>query len=301
MNVFVTGATGYIGSAVARELLNAGHQVVGLARSDQAAERLSAVGAEVHRGNLDDPDSLYDGARTADGVINLAFNNISDTTDFAASLQAELRAVETMGAALEGSGKPLVIVSGTLGLAFLRLGRLGTEEDVPDPASPRVAAENVAIALSRRGVRSASIRCAPTVHGEGDKAGFISSLIGIARARGVSAFVGDGSNRWPAVYRLDAARLFRLAVEAAPAGSRLHAVGEEGIPFRDIAEAIGRQLKLPVVSIEASDAGAHFGFLATFVSVDNPTSSALTRQRLGWQPQGPGLIADIEQGHYFRY
>jgi nucleoside-diphosphate-sugar epimerase len=300
MNVFVTGATGYIGSVVVRELLSARHQVVGLARSDQAAAQLSAVGAEVHRGNLDDPGSLYDGARAADGVINLAFNNISETTDFAASLQAELRAIEVMGEALEGSGKPLVIVSGTFALSFMRLGRLGTEEDAPDPPLPRVASERLAIAFSERGVRSASVRCAPSVHGEGDKAGFISSLIGIARARGVSAYVGAGSNRWPAVHRLDAARLFRLAVEAAPAGSRLHAVGEEGIPFRDIAEAIGHQLKLPVVSVAASDAGAHFGFLSAFVSADNPTSSALTRERLGWQPEGPGLLADIEQGHYFQ-
>jgi nucleoside-diphosphate-sugar epimerase len=299
MRVFVTGATGYIGSAIVRELLAAGHQVVGLARSDTAAAALKAAGAEVHRGALDDLDSLRDGAAAADGVIHLAFNNISLTTDFAASVQADLRAVETIGAALEGSGKPFVITSGTLLLASL--GRLVTEEDVADPAFPRVASENAAIAFAKRGVRSSVVRLAPSVHGEGDKHGFVPSLIGIARVKGVSAFVGDGSNRWPAVHRLDAARLFRLAAEAAPAGSRLHGAGEEGVPFREIAEAIGRQLKLPVVSIEASDAGAHFGFLSAFVSADNPTSSKQTQELLGWRPEGPALIADIEQGHYFNH
>jgi nucleoside-diphosphate-sugar epimerase len=301
MRIFVTGATGYIGSAVTRELLTAGHQVLGMARSDAAAARLASVGADTHRGALDDLNSLYDGARAADGVIHLAFNNISETTDFAAACQADLRAVETIGAALEGSGKPFVVTSGTLMLAMLRLGRIGTEEDVADSAIPRVASENAAIALAERGVRSSVVRLAPTVHGEGDKAGFVTSLIGIARAKGVSAFVGDGSNRWPAVHRLDATRLFRLAVEAAPAGSRLHGAGEEGIPFREIAEAIGRQLKLPVVRVAPEDAGNHFSFLSTFVQLDNPTSSALTRQRLGWLPQGRGLIADIEQGHYLNY
>jgi nucleoside-diphosphate-sugar epimerase len=300
MKVFVTGATGYIGSAVVRELLEASHQVLGLARSDAAAARLASVGAEVHRGALDDLNSLYDGARAADGVIQLAFNNISETTDFAAACQADLRAVETIGAALEGSGKPFVVTSGTAGLARLGLGRPGTEEDVPDPAVPRVASENAAVALSQRGVRSSVVRLPLSVHGEGDH-GFVPSLIGIARAKGVSAFVGDGLNRWPAVHRLDAARLFRLAVEAAPAGSRLHGAGEEGVPFREIALAIGRQLNLPVVSIEASDTGDHFGFLAPMVSADNPTSSATTRQLLGWRPQGPGLIEDIEQGHYFTH
>ena len=297
MRVFVTGATGYIGSAIVRELLAAGHQVVGLARSDTAAAALKAAGAEVHRGNLDDLDSLRSGAVASDGVIHTAFNNISLTTDFAAAGQADLRAVEAIGAALEGSGKPFVVTSGTLALAML--GRLVTEEDVSDPALPHGASENAAIALAERGVRSSVVRLALSVHGEGDKHSFVPSLIGIARAKGVSAFVGDGSNRWPAVHRLDAARLFRLAAEAAPAGSRLHGAGEEGVPFREIAEAIGRQLKLPVVSIEASDAGAHFGFLSAFVSADYPTSSKQTQELLGWRPQGHALIADIEQGHYF--
>jgi nucleoside-diphosphate-sugar epimerase len=296
MRIFVTGATGYIGSAVVRELLDAGHQVAGLARSDRAAGALTAAGAEVHRGTLDDPGSLHDGAAAADGVIHLAFTNISETTDFAASLKADLRAVEAIGAALDGSGKPFAVTSGTFMAATP--GRVITEEDPGTPGMPRVEAENTTLALAERGVRSSVVRLAPSVHGEGDKAGFIPALIGIARAKGVSAFVGDGSNRWPAVHRLDAARLFRLAVEAAPAGSRLHGTGEEGIPFRDIAAAIGRQLNLPAVSVAAEDAAGHFGFLSGFVAVDNPTSSALTRKRLGWRPEGPGLIADIETGHY---
>lgn len=301
MRIFVTGATGYIGSAIVRELLTAGHQVLGLARSDAAEALLASAGADVHRGALNDLDSLHSGAVAADGVIHTAFNNISETTDFAAVLQTDLRAVEAMGAALEGSDKPFVVTSGTLLLSTLMLGRLGTEDDVLDFSLPRIASENVAIALAARGMRSSVVRLAPSVHGEGDMHGFVPSLIGIARAKGVSAYVGDGSNRWPAVHRLDAARLFRLAAEAAPSGSRLHGAGEEGIPFHDIAEAIGRQLKLPVVSIEASDAAAHFSFLSAFVSADNPTSSTQTQELLGWQPQGPGLIADLEQGHYFTH
>jgi nucleoside-diphosphate-sugar epimerase len=293
MRVFVTGVTGYIGSTIVRELLAAGHQVVGLARSDTAAAALKAAGAEVHRGNLDDLDSLRRGAVASDGVIHTAFNN----TDFAAANQADLRAIEAIGVALEGSGKPFVVTSGTLALAML--GRLVTEEDVSDPALPHGASENAAITLAERGVRSSVVRLALSVHGEGDKHSFVPRLINIARAKGVSAFVGEGSNRWPAVHRLDAAGLFRLAVEAAPAGSRLHGAGEEGVPFRDIAEAIGRQLKLPVISIEASDAGAHFDFLSAFVSADYPTSSKQTQELLGWRPQDPALIADIEQGHYF--
>ena len=297
MRVFVTGATGYIGSAVVRELLGTGHQVVGLARSDAAAAALIAAGAAVHRGDLSDLDSLRDGAAAADGVIHTAFNNFSETTDMAASVQADLRAVETIGTALKGSAKPFVVTSVTFLLA--RLGRLGTEEDVSDTAVPRAAAENAAIALAERGVRSSVVRNALSVHGEGDTRGFVSSLIGIARAKGVSAVVGDGANRWPAVHRLDAARLYRLAVEAAPAGSRLHGAAEEGVPFKAIAEVIGRHLNLPTVSIAAEDPGAHFGFLSAFASADNPTSSALTQQSLGWRPEGPGLIADLEQGHYF--
>jgi len=298
VRVFVTGATGFIGSAVVPELLEAGHQVVGLARSDKAAAALTAVGAEVHRGALDDLDSLHDGAAAADGVIHLAYNH--DFSDFVANGKLDLRAVETLGAALVGTGKPLVVTSGTLMLVMAAPGRLGTEEIAPDPGSdaPRIASENAAMSLAERGVRTSVVRLAPTVHGEGDK-GFVPRLIGIAREKGVSAFVGDGSNRWPAVHRLDAARLFRLAVEAAPAGSILHGAGEEGVPFRDIAEVIGRQLKVPVADITAEDAGEHFGFLSALVPLDNPTSSALTQKQLGWHPVQPALIPDLEDGHYF--
>jgi nucleoside-diphosphate-sugar epimerase len=298
MRVFVTGATGFIGSAVVRELLDAGHEVVGLARSDTAAAALTAVGAQVHRGALDDPDSLHDGAAAADGVIHLAFNH--DFSDYVANGKLDLRAVEALGAALEGTGRPLVVTSGTLMLTMMG-GRLGTEEVAPDPGSgaPRIASENATMALAARGVRASVVRLSPTVHGEGDK-GFVPTLIDIARKTGVSAFVGDGSNRWPAVHRLDAAHLFRLALEAAPAGSILHGAADEGVPFRDIAELIGRRLKLPVAGVAAEDASRHFGFLAAVVPLDNPTSSALTQKLLGWRPEHPALVPDLEAGHYFK-
>jgi nucleoside-diphosphate-sugar epimerase len=302
MRVFVTGATGFIGSAVVRELHDAGHRVVGLARSDSAAAALTAADVEVHRGALDDLDSLHEGAAAADGVIHLAFNHDFSNlvSNFVANGKRDLRAVETLGAALEGTGKPLVVTSGTLMITMIAPGRLGTEEIVADPGSdaPRIASENAAIALAQRGVRTSVVRLAPTVHGEGDK-GFVPSLIGFARENGVSAFVGDGSNRWPAVHRLDAARLFRLALENAPAGSMLHGTAEEGVPFREIAEVIGRQSKLPVAGVDAEKAGEHFGFLSAFVPLDNPTSSALTQRQLGWHPVQPALIPDLEKGHYF--
>jgi nucleoside-diphosphate-sugar epimerase len=294
MRIFVTGASGYIGSAIVPELTGAGHQVVGLARSDASAAALAAAGAEVHRGALDDLDSLRAGAAAADGVIHLAY--VHDFSNIEASGSIDLRAVETLGAALEGSGKPFVGTSGTLVVAA---GRLATEEDAGPAGARRVDSEDTALSMAERGVRSSFVRLAPTVHGEGDSHGFVPSLIGIARENGASAFVGDGSNRWPAVHRLDAARLFRLAVEAAPAGTRLHGADEEGVPFRDIAEAIGHHLGLPVVSVSPEEAGDHFGWLAPLVSIDNPTSSVLTRERMGWQPTHPGLIDDLDQGHYF--
>ena len=299
MRVFVTGASGHIGSAVVPELREAGHEVVGLARSDESAAAIKAAHAEARRGSLDDLELLADAAATADGVIHLAFmHEAMRAGDYLTAAAADLRAVETIGDALEGTGKPFVVTSGTLLLAFAAPGRLGTEEDTVD-SGPRIDSENAAIALADRGVRSSAIRLPPSVHSSLDHHGFVPTLIGIAREKGISAYVGDGRTRWPAVHTLDAARLYRLALEAAPSGSRLHAVGDEGVPFKDIAEAIGRNLNLPVVSISAEEAAAHFGFLGGLVSVDNPTSSALTRELLAWRPEHPGLIADIDEGHYF--
>jgi nucleoside-diphosphate-sugar epimerase len=301
MRVFVTGASGHIGSCVVPELLQAGHEVVGLARSEKSAAAMRDAGAEAVRADLDDLDTLRGAAAAADGVIHLAFGH--DRGDFAAAAATDLRAIETIGAVLEGSGKPFVVTSGTALLASLGpLGRPGTEEDAvtADPLSPRVASENAAIMLAGRGVRSSVIRLPPTVHGPEDQHGFVPRLIGIARDKGVFAYVGDGSNRWPAGHELDAARLYRLALEAAPAGSRLHGVGDEGVPFRTIAEVIGRQLDVPVVSIPAEEAEARFGFLGALLQVDNLTSSARTQALLGWRPVHPGLIPDLEEGHYFK-
>jgi nucleoside-diphosphate-sugar epimerase len=297
MRVFVTGASGFIGSAVVPELIGAGHQVVGLARSDASADALAAAGAQVHRGALDDLDSLRAGAAASDGVIHLAF--IHDFADYAGAAQTDVRAIETLGAALERSGRPLVVTSGILGLPA---GRLGTEQDAPDPgntaAAPRIAGAQAALSLAARGVRSSVLRLPPSVHGERDH-GFVATLIAIARDKGVSGYIGDGSNRWPAVHRIDAAHLFRLALETAPAGSVLHGVADEGVPVRDIAEVIGRHLDLPVVAIAPEDAGEHFGWLGGFLAADVPASSALTRERMAWQPTRPGLIDDLDQGHYF--
>ena len=300
MRVFVTGASGYIGSAIVRELLASGHQVLGLARSDAGAAQVASAGADVQRGALDDLDSLRSGAAAADGVIHTAY--IHDFSDFARAAQTDLRAVETIGATLEGSGKPFVVTSGTLMLTFLLPpGRLGTEEDVADAGSvlPRIASENAAIALSRRGVRSSVVRLPPSVHGEGDH-GFVPTLISIARTKDVSAYPGDGSNHWPAVHRLDAAHLFRLALEKAPAGSVLHAVADEGVPVREIAGVIGRRLGVPVVALPVEEAREHFGFLGQFFSMDSPASSTLTQQRLGWHPVQPALLADLDQDYYFK-
>jgi nucleoside-diphosphate-sugar epimerase len=297
MRVFVTGATGWIGSAIVPELIDAGHQVVGLARSDRAAAALESAGADVHRGALDDLDSLRSGAAAGDGVIHTAF--IHDFSRLDSAGRTDLRAVQTLGAALEGSGRPLVIASGT---ALVAPGRVATEEDSSEPGSAgshRVASEHAAIALASRGVRSSVVRLPPSVHGEGDH-GFVPVLIGTARTTGVSGYIGDGSNRWPAVHRLDAARLFRLAVEAAPAGSVLHGVGEEGVPVRDIAAVIGRHLNVPVVSVSPEQAGDHFGWLAGFLAGDVPASSALTQERMGWSPVHAGLTEDLGHGHYFQ-
>ena len=296
MRVFVTGATGFIGSAVVRELIDAGHQVTGLARSDRAAAALTAAGAEVHRGTLEDPGSLRSGAAAADGVIHTAYiHDFSENNDAAAYARVDGRAIETIGEALAGSGRPLVVASGLVHTP----GRLATEEDdAPgNPAYPRVS-EPVALSLAGRGVRVSVVRLPPSVHGRGDH-GFVPALIGIARAKGRSAYVGDGSNRWAAVHRLDAAHLFRLALEAAPAGTRLHGVGDEGVPFRDIAEVIGKHLNLPVTALSPEEAQGHFGLFALFAGMDVPASSAVTRDRFGWQPVHPGLIADLDEGHYF--
>jgi nucleoside-diphosphate-sugar epimerase len=297
MQVFVTGASGHIGSPLVAELLQAGHKVVGLARSERSAAALTAAGADVVRADLDDLDSLSQAAATADGVAHLAFKHEAMLSgDYASAVAADLRAIETFGDALAGTGKPLVTTSGTLMLAGL--GRLSTEADVIE-SGPRVDAENAVIGFAANRVRSSAVRLPPTVHSSLDHHGFIPLLIAIARQKGSAAYVGDGSSRWPAVHTLDAAHLYRLALESAPAGSRLHAVGDEGVPFREIAGSIGRHLDLPVVSIRPEDAADHFGFLGALVALDNPTSSARTQQLLGWQPEHPGLIDDLDQGHYF--
>ena len=292
MRIFVTGASGWIGSAVVPELIGAGHQVLGLARSDSSAGAIAAAGAEVLRGDLDDLDTLRAGAASSDGVIHLAF--IHDFTDLEASIGADRRAIETMGGALEGSGRPLVIASGTPAVP----GRVATERDESasgSPAAARLANAKAALDMGARGVRSSVVGLPRTVHGDGDRHGFIARLIGIARDSGVAGYVGDGSSRWPAVHVLDAAHLFRLAVERAPAGSRLHAVGDEGVPILDIAEVISRHLNVPTASVPAGD----LGFLGLVLSIDQPASAALTRELLGWRPVQPGLIEDMDKGHYF--
>ena len=297
MHVFVTGASGHIGSAVVDELLAAGHQVTGLARSDTSAAALTAKGAAVHRGDLADLDGLRSAAGAADGVIHLAYRDDFDS-DFVGAAETDLRVVTAMGEVLAGSDRPLVNTSGTLLLAGVAQGRTATENDAAE-SGPRIDSENATIAMADRGVRSSVIRLSPLVHSTLDHHGFAHRLIDIAREKGVSAYVGDGSNRWPGVHTLDAARLYRLAAEAAPAGTRLHGVADEGVPFRDIAAVIGRHLDLPVVSISAERAYEHFGFLSVFGSLDNPTSSALTQKVLDWHPDGPGLIEDLDAGHYF--
>jgi nucleoside-diphosphate-sugar epimerase len=292
MRVFVTGATGFIGSALVPELINAGHQVLGLTRSDAGAKSLAAAGAEVHRGSLEDLESLKSGAAKSDAVIHLAFNH--DFSKFQENCETDRRAIEALGSALAGSDRLLIVTSGTL---LIAPGRLATEEDAPSATSasiPRIATDEAAAAVAARGVRVSLVRL-PQVHDQ-NKQGLITYLIDLARGKGVSAFVGDGKNRWSAAHLSDTARLYRLALEKGAAG-RYHAVAEEGVPVRDIAEVIGRRLKLPVVAKSPAEAADHFGWLGGFAGLDGPASSALTRERLGWRPVGPGLIADLERAH----
>jgi nucleoside-diphosphate-sugar epimerase len=295
MRVFVTGATGFIGEAVVRELRAAGHEVLGLARSDQSAEVLARMGVTPHRGEVADLDSLAAGARACDGVIHLAF--IHDFSRYQANAETDRRALEAMADALEGSGKPLVSTSGT---SVLAPGGVGTESDAPSPQSPGHirAASEVVLAAAERGVRVSTVRLPPSVHGRGDH-GFVPALIDLARRAGAAAFIGEGANRWPAVHRLDAARLFRLALEGAAPGARLHGVAEEGIPMRAIAEAIGAGLGVPVQSLTEEEAVSHFGWMARFVAIDNPVSSAVTRDWLDWYPREVGLLQDLQTAGYF--
>jgi nucleoside-diphosphate-sugar epimerase len=306
MRIFVTGASGWIGSAVVPELIGAGHEVVGLARSEASAQRLESAGALVQRGDLDDPESLAKAASDSDGVIHLAFQHeVAFGGNFAAAATADRRALEAMGAALAGSDRPLVLASGMLGLTAV--GRAATENDglVPgaeiraNPAGLRAATALLTLSLRGVGVRSSVLRLPPTVHGDGDN-GFVAAFVGIARQKGVSGYVAEGTNRWPAVHRSDAARLARLAVESAPAGSVLHAVGDEGVPFRQIAEAIGRHLDVPSASVAPADAVAHFAPLGHFVALDSPATAVITRDLLEWQPTGPSLLEDLDEDHYYR-
>jgi nucleoside-diphosphate-sugar epimerase len=292
MRIFVTGASGWIGSAVTAELLSAGHQVVGLARSEASAAKIAAAGADVQRGDITDLDSLRAGVEGVDGVIHTAFIHDFNAHEEAAAI--DFAAVELFGDLLEGSGRPLVIASGILGA-------VSVETDRPDPAtvwSPRVRTEATLLRFAERDIRSSAVRLPPTVHGDGDH-GFMAVLVGVDRQKGTSGYVGDGENRWPAVHRLDAAHLFRLALESAPAGSVLHAVDDEGVRLREIAEVIGRGLDVPVESVAPDDAVEHFGWLGRMLGIDSPASSAITRDLLGWEPTHPGLIDDLEEGHYF--
>ncbi|CAJ59097.1 MULTISPECIES: SDR family oxidoreductase [Frankia] len=310
MRVFVTGASGWVGRGLVPDLITAGHTVTGLARSDAATVALRAAGAEVREGSLDDLDILREAAVAADGVIHLAFkHDIAFAGDFAGATDADRAAIEAFGEALAGTDKPFVIASGILGVLGLPPGVVATEHDgraaqdadreVPiSGANGRIDNANYTLALAARGVRSSVVRLPPATHGNGDN-GFIPAAIGFAREKGAAAYVGDGTNRWPAVHRDDAARLFRLALEAAPPGSALHAVGDEGVPIREVAEVLAAHLDVPAVSVTPDQIGDYVGFLGGFWGFDGPASAQITRDLLGWQPTRPGLTADLKEGHYF--
>lgn len=301
MRVFVTGASGHIASAVIPELLTNGHQVLGLARSDAAAAAVAALGAEVRRGDLDDPDGLHEAAAQSDGVIHLAFKHEALVSgDFMSAVAADMAATQAMGAALEGSGKPFVTTGGTLMLAMGGItGRPGTEDDQIS-GGPRTDAANYVIGLAAKGVRSSVVRLAPMVHSDLDHHGFTTALIALAREHGSAAYIGDGANRWPAAHTRDIGVLYRLALEKAPAGSTLHGVGDEGIPFKVIAETIAGVLGVGTRSVSAEEATQALGFLAGFAGLDNPTSNARTRALLDWEPTHPGWVEDVRAGHYFQ-
>jgi nucleoside-diphosphate-sugar epimerase len=293
MRVFVTGATGFVGSAVVADLIAAGHRVTGLARTDEGAAAITALGAAVHRGSLEDHASLRSGAAASDGVLQLAFNH--DFSKFADNCELDRQAILALGDELKGSERPLIVTSG---VALLAPGRLATEDDAAARHFPRVS-EATAEDLMQRGVRAGIVRLPPTTHGEGDH-GFVPRLIAIAREKGAAAFIGDGQNRWPAAHRIDAARVYRLALEQGASAGRYHAIAEQGVPFKAIAEVIGKRLGVPVVSKSADEAEAHFGWFARFAAVDVPTSSAKTRALLGWEPKEKGLIEDLDQPYYFK-